>query len=845
MTMEPTCAPTPIETLLAHEAWLRRIIVELVDEQEADDILQETWAAALRSGPLRLLSARGWLRRVAENLARQHHRRSSRRRKRETMAAQPEESAPAADIVARLQAHQRVAQAVTSLPEPYRTAVLLRFFEDLPPRSIARRLGLPGSTVRTRIERGLQMLRGRLESGDVRALAALILTPRLGEAAPAAGLGAAATTLATHVTTMASTHKAASAAVLIALFGLGAWGTASIYISGPDPAAAAQPVGARSTTGAAAPEPAAIVRHVAMAEPAIPAADRPKVRGRVRGRVLDPKGAPLAAVPLVLVATPHGVIVHGTSLQPREDASAEPVATSGDSGAFTFTTDLRHGQLLATGGFVTIRTFLPPPSERERKEALVIAARRIQATGTVVDWLGLPISGVTVAARLDGLVAMDIPLDHASERGLPATVTDRLGRFTLADLPHLPELALEFHKDGYRTARRYELEADAELRIELRSDGGKAWRVHGTVVDEAGRLVPGATVFFHQKREQTGRFGEFSIESRFLTAESRLLAGLPGRQIAARPDLVAKLLEKPHSRITDVVLRLGGPALAAAGQILASDGQPVPGMVVTLLDARTVSTFHTVEDFVAGKASKLANIGKTPAKIDARTDADGRFRLDGLQPRTYRLRIFDPGSLAGTTVTVEAGTEDLIVRLPPADRRTIQGIVHGKSGAPIAGVRVTWGLATFRSASFSLFAPGGSTETDAGGHFTLAGIPPGDAELSLGGPSIVDRRYPLRGLPDAAEVRIETLARCRFRVEIEAAQAQRIRMLDGAGEVLELKRRAGQISYSGDSWSVKRHRTPVLEVSEAAHTLVILSEDRELARHRVVLDPSRVEVLRH
>jgi hypothetical protein len=26
---------------------------------------------------------------------------------------------------------------------------------------------------------------------------------------------------------------------------------------------------------------------------------------------------------------------------------------------------------------------------------------------------------------------------------------------------------------------------------------------------------------------------------------------------------------------------------------------------------------------------------------------------------------------------------------------------------------------------------------------------------------------------------------------------------------------------------------------------VILSEDRELARHRVVLDPSRVEVLRH
>ena len=37
----------------------------------------------------------------------------------------------------------------------YREVVVMRFFDDLPPREIARRLGLPGATVRKRLSRAL------------------------------------------------------------------------------------------------------------------------------------------------------------------------------------------------------------------------------------------------------------------------------------------------------------------------------------------------------------------------------------------------------------------------------------------------------------------------------------------------------------------------------------------------------------------------------------------------------------------------------------------------------------------------------------------------------------------
>ena len=53
--------------------------------------------------------------------------------------------------------------AVLTLAEPYRATVLLRFFEGLPPRLIAARLGVPVATVHSRLQRALAQLRHQLD----------------------------------------------------------------------------------------------------------------------------------------------------------------------------------------------------------------------------------------------------------------------------------------------------------------------------------------------------------------------------------------------------------------------------------------------------------------------------------------------------------------------------------------------------------------------------------------------------------------------------------------------------------------------------------------------------------
>src|SRR4029077_6361026 len=92
------------------------------------------------------------------------------------------------EIVGRGARRARVVGAVLALDEPYRAVVLLRFFEHLPPRAVARRLQVPVETARTRLKRALAQLRARLDRhsrGDRAAWCALLL-PYAGKAAPLA-----------------------------------------------------------------------------------------------------------------------------------------------------------------------------------------------------------------------------------------------------------------------------------------------------------------------------------------------------------------------------------------------------------------------------------------------------------------------------------------------------------------------------------------------------------------------------------------------------------------------------------------------------------------------------------
>jgi hypothetical protein len=81
-------------------------------------------------------------------------------------------------MLERLELQRRVVELVAALDEPYRTALLLRFYERREPADIALAIGVPAGTVRWRINEGLRRLRARLDeaaAGEREAWRALLL----------------------------------------------------------------------------------------------------------------------------------------------------------------------------------------------------------------------------------------------------------------------------------------------------------------------------------------------------------------------------------------------------------------------------------------------------------------------------------------------------------------------------------------------------------------------------------------------------------------------------------------------------------------------------------------------
>src|SRR5882672_4489759 len=161
--MERTADEHDFEQLFAHQAWVRALALRLCsDGQAADDVEQDTWLAVLR-GRGRPNEPRKWLAGVVRHLARRARREDIERIEREAASASASEMPAPETLLAHAELQRKVIAAVAALQEPYRTVVLLRYYEGLEPDAIARRLALPGSTVRNRLARALGQLRERLD----------------------------------------------------------------------------------------------------------------------------------------------------------------------------------------------------------------------------------------------------------------------------------------------------------------------------------------------------------------------------------------------------------------------------------------------------------------------------------------------------------------------------------------------------------------------------------------------------------------------------------------------------------------------------------------------------------
>jgi RNA polymerase sigma-70 factor (ECF subfamily) len=166
--------PLDPETLERHVAFVRSVArAALGGDAEVEDVAQDAWVAALQGAPSRPHSMRAWLGVVTRRQAALRIRRRTRERSRveevaRRRAAQPDRGEAAADAVVRAETGRRVVGAVLGLPEEYRSVLLLRYSDGLPPRKVAMRLGIPVETVRTRTRRGLERLRERLDATERR-----------------------------------------------------------------------------------------------------------------------------------------------------------------------------------------------------------------------------------------------------------------------------------------------------------------------------------------------------------------------------------------------------------------------------------------------------------------------------------------------------------------------------------------------------------------------------------------------------------------------------------------------------------------------------------------------------
>jgi len=388
------------QVLLEHVGFLRAIALGVLrNEADADDVVQQTLATALQKPPADDSNLRGWLATVARNFARMQLRSRSRRQAREEKVARNEGTPSTAHIAQRMEMERHVVDAIATLEEPFRTTLVLRYYDDLQPKDIAVRMGVPAATVRTRLKRGLDKLRVRLEEksgGNKKAMyAGLLLLAQLpARAAPP----------------LRWVPVAGVAAIVLCVVGV-AWlvGESMETTDGPGPRRAAV---ARDEVPEAEPTPA---------KPVVSTCS-------VAGRVMDRLGTSLADVEVIAYEHAGPLLIDSPLTRwdrwltpPRELART----TTDEKGNYVLLVDPPRPFWLVYRVEEHAVRFLPiPDAVGEYTNVDIVMQEARGALGRIRDENGAPIVGAKIHAW-----SLEYTLF-----GAPALVTaetDKDGRFTL------------------------------------------------------------------------------------------------------------------------------------------------------------------------------------------------------------------------------------------------------------------------------------------------------------------------------------------------------------------------------------------------------------------------------
>ncbi|MBL9075943.1 MAG: sigma-70 family RNA polymerase sigma factor [Planctomycetes bacterium] len=274
-----------------HYPAVYRTALKLVrDEFLANDVAQATFLAAVRTGRPALSdrSFRAWLLAITVNEVRQQARRRRRRRDEslaEVCLVDPDGSA--AEIAGRREFERALDDELRHLPPRLAEPLVLHYYESLPFAEVAAILGLPKSTVQTRITQAVVRLRRAFRRSGRTALLPCLELPSL-----------AAVPVPWIVLLAMNGKQLAIAAVGCLVLGLGWLATGLGRGGDPPPAPAAHERAAVGTVGADAAAPGAQAVDPVRASPP---ADGRAGEALVFGRVVDAgSGVPVAAASVTL-----------------------------------------------------------------------------------------------------------------------------------------------------------------------------------------------------------------------------------------------------------------------------------------------------------------------------------------------------------------------------------------------------------------------------------------------------------------------------------------------------------------------------------------------------------------
>lgn len=706
-------APRPQpEDLLHHATWIRELARKLVrDESRRDDVVQDAWVAALTTPRDRIGDLRAWLGGVISNAVRFERRGEENRAHREHVASKSEATPPVDELIAQAELQKRLVELVLELDEPYRETLLLRFFKELSPQAIAKRTGVPASTVRNRLKRGLEKLRERLDRdhhGDRNAWTLAFLGFLENGREPllaAAVLGGLLVNLK----------------LVLSVCGVAIVAATALYLSNTDneplsPEADADLSEARPKADLSEPAGANVrasdvTNGIEEAETEVALAAEPEPG--YTGRVVDTRGNGIPNALLTVVDLPV-IDSHWTA--------TEAHTRTLEDGTFAFERELRANRLVQVWGFEgggfelgSDRTlhlfceaegFAPRQVDLPEGELGTIVLRDASVVfGTVVDKAtGAPLAGCELSFE-----------DFDWKDGaLRKTVTDVAGRYRFERMTsEKRSLWVTARPENAVPVRRDLVTGPGETRFDLAIEAGHV--VRGRVIDlPGGRPVADAVVRAEFTAvARTNAAGEFEVRG--------LRAGVQRIEVA-KPGFGATHAEVDPATSDSLELPLLREC-RVTGRLVTAQGEPVPRARVVLLIDREFdwSAAHQaypnrIAEYVGFSQSSLHS---------TRSDANGLFVLEGLSPWVRYTKITAIDSRSGRSVShgpivFEAPGEAREVELTIADDSAVLYGELTQAGQPLQA-DLTWISANSR----------GDGESDANGRYRLEGVEPGEITLRI------------------------------------------------------------------------------------------------------------------